>query len=241
MATTTSGEEQLSQLRELLAQSTRRLLGDTITVADDAWPAPSRLPGWSRGHLASHVARQADALVRLAGWARTGERQEMYASAEARDAEIDAGAGRSGLELQVDLDTSANRLTEAFDALDEARRWDQDVELRGGLSMPARLLPLARLLEVVLHHVDLDVGYDVEAIEPATAKWLLEWCALRLRAREECPQLELQSDDGFTLALGNSGRPTLVRGTAPALLGWLTGRLDAGAVRGGEDLRLPGF
>ena len=33
---------------------------------------PSRLPGWSRGHVLSHLARNADALVNLLTWARTG-------------------------------------------------------------------------------------------------------------------------------------------------------------------------
>ena len=60
-------------------------------------------------------------MVRLTEWARTGERQDMYASAEQREADIEAGAGRSGLELQIDLDTSAGRLDEAFEALDQTR------------------------------------------------------------------------------------------------------------------------
>ena len=86
----------------------------------------------------------------------------MYASPEQRAAEIEAGAGRTGLELQIDLDTSAGRLDQAFEALDEADAWDAVVELRGGLQVPARLLPLARLLEVVIHHVDLDIGYEID-------------------------------------------------------------------------------
>ena len=42
----------------------------------------------------------------------------MYASAEQREADIEAGSGRSGLELQIDLDTTAGRLGDAFEALD---------------------------------------------------------------------------------------------------------------------------
>ena len=241
MDTVMRGDEQLARLRALLAQTTHRLLGDTIAISDDDWAGASRLPGWSRAHVASHLARQADGLVRLATWARTSERSEMYASPEARDADIEAGAGRSGLELQVDLDTSAGRLTEAFDGLDESRHWGHDVELRGGSHVPARLLPLIRLLEVVLHHVDLDVGYEIEALESPTAEWLLEWCAFRLRSRDDFPRLELRSDSGFTVAIGHAGASTVVGGNAPALLGWLTGRLDASAVTGGEDLALPNF
>ena len=41
---------------------------------------PSRLPGWTRGHVLSHLARNADALVNLLTWARTGTEARMYAS-----------------------------------------------------------------------------------------------------------------------------------------------------------------
>jgi maleylpyruvate isomerase len=36
------------------------------------WAAPSALPGWSRAHVLTHVARNADAMINLLTWARTG-------------------------------------------------------------------------------------------------------------------------------------------------------------------------
>ena len=51
---------QLEAVLHLVSTTTARLLGDTIALSDDEWRAPSRLPGWSRAHVASHVARQAD-------------------------------------------------------------------------------------------------------------------------------------------------------------------------------------
>ncbi len=240
MAQTDGAASQLETLRGLVNTETHRLLGDTIAVRDEDWPAPSRLPDWSRAHVASHIARQADGMVRLTEWARSGERQDMYASAEQREADIAAGAGRSGLELQIDLDTSAGRLNRAFDAMDEAA-WDAVVELRGGTKVPARLLPLARLLEVVVHHVDLDIGFEFSHIENATAEWLLEWCAFRVRSRDEFPRLDLTSDSGFTISLGNAGEPTAVSGTSANLLGWVMGRLDDSAVQGGQGRPLPPF
>jgi maleylpyruvate isomerase len=240
MTQTEGPATQLETLRGLVAAATQRLLGDTIAVQDEDWPAPSRLPGWSRGHVASHIARQADGMVRLTEWARSGQRQDMYASAEQREADIAAGAGRSGLELQIDLDTSAGRLNRAFDAMDEAA-WDAVVELRSGTKVPARMLPLARLLEVVVHHVDLDIGFEFDQIENATAEWLLEWCAFRVRSREEFPRLDLTSDSGFTISLGNAGEPVAVSGTSANLLGWVMSRLDDSAVRGGEGRPRPPF
>jgi len=239
-AGSTAQADQLARLRALLSDATARLLGDTITVADDDWRGPSLLPGWSRGHLATHVARQADALVRLTGWARTGQRQDMYDSPAQRESEITEGALRSGLDLQVDLDTSAGRLEEAFEQVEAVGAWDAVVEMRGGLAVPARLLPLARLLEVTLHHVDLGTGYTLADVDDATADWLLELSAFRLRERDEFPRLQLVSPT-TTLTLGSSGEPRRVSGTSADLLGWLTGRCDDARLTGGGGLRLPAF
>ncbi|HET8916257.1 MAG TPA: maleylpyruvate isomerase family mycothiol-dependent enzyme [Propionibacteriaceae bacterium] len=232
---------QLETLRGLVTTATQRLLGDTISVAEEQWRAPSRLPGWTRGHVATHIARHADALVRLAQWARTGERRDMYPSPEHRGNDIEAGSPRSGLELQIDLDTSAGRLSAAFDELDGADAWDSMVEMTGGMKMPARLLPLARLLEVVIHHVDLDIGYEITDIDTQTAEWLLEWSTFRLRDRDGFPRLHLTSDTGFTTTVGSAGEPIAVGGGSTQLLGWLLGRTDASALTGADGLQLPGY
>lgn len=242
-----SPDDQLAELRVLLTTATQRLLGSTIVVTDDRWAGPSRLPGWSRAHVATHVARQADGIARLVEGATSGVPQSMYASPEARNAEIEDGAGRTGLQLQTDLDTSAERLAEAFERLDRvgptdtdgATGWSAAVEMRGGLVVPARLLPVGRLFEVEIHHVDLDVGHEVGQIEPEVAEWLIEWIAFRARARDEFPRVELQTDSGFTSTVGQVGPALVVHGPAPALVGWLTNRLEPDAVHGTRGLRLP--
>lgn len=238
------GTGPLNTVRGLLAAATQRLLGDTITLDDDGWRAPSRLPGWSRGHVASHLARNAEGMTRLATWARTGERQEMYPSREQRDADIDAGAGRSGLDLQVDLDTTAGALDAALAALADADRWDAAIEIRGE-PQPARLLPLLRLSEVALHHVDLDVGTELADLDPELVGWLLELVALRLHNREDYPALELRTDAGHHAVLGRpDATPTVVGGPDAAVLGRLTGRTTAGSadgVSGLDGIELPAF
>ncbi len=240
-AATTSPAEQLETVRSLVTSATQRLLGNTITVSDEAWHEPSRLPDWTRSHVATHLARGADGFRRLTEWARTGQRQDMYASSDQRETEILAGAARSGLDLQIDLDTSAGRLAESFEALDEANAWDAIVELRGGMQVPARLLPLSRLLEVIIHHVDLDIGYDVADIDQQEAEWLLEWLAFRIRNRKDFPKLVLISDSGFQINLGSSGDARTVHGSSENLLGWLMNRVDPSAVADAGDLRLPAF
>jgi maleylpyruvate isomerase len=237
----TAAAEQLDNVRTLVRYATQQLLGDTISVSDDDWRAASRLPDWTRGHVATHLARHADGMGRLVEWARTGERQEMYASPEQRTSEIEGGSGRSGLDLQIDLDTSAGRLAAGFEALDAADRWDAIVELRDTTPVPARLLPLSRLLEVIIHHVDLDIGYEVDHVDQQTAEWLLEWCAYRFRSRDDFPRLTLTSDSGFTVHVGKAGEPRQVSGTSPNLLGWLMNRVDSSAVTGADGLKVPGL
>jgi maleylpyruvate isomerase len=166
----------------------------------------------------------------------------MYRSDDERNEQIEGGSARTGLDLQIDLDTTAGSLDEAFDALETADAWDAVVELRGGTEVPARLLPLARLGEVVLHHVDLDIGYDISDVDPDTAGWLLEYVGWRLAGRDGFPPLELRIDGGSATRVGPpSDSATEVRGSSPALLGWLTGRTGADSIQGADGLTLPRF
>ena len=84
----------------------------------------------------------------------------MYASPEARDADIAEGARRPAAEQVADLVSSAARFAEIAPSLGGAAE-EQQVEVRGGRTVPGRDLPTLRLREVVLHHVDLDLGFTL--------------------------------------------------------------------------------
>lgn len=92
--------------------------------------------------------------------------------------------------------------------------------------MRCDLLPLLRLNEVVLHHVDLDCGYEVTqggtGDRPAPAGVdVLDFDPLDGRV------LRLSSDTGFHLEAGSAGELCEINGSDALLLGWLTGRLSA--------------
>lgn len=234
--------DELTVVRDLLAHATQRMLGDTIGLSDEQWREPSALPDWTRGHVATHLARNADAIGRLATWAVSGQRQDMYASPGARDTEIEEGAGRPGLELQVDLDTSAGQLTVAFATLDQSDQWSEQVEGRGGQPLPARLLPLMRLAEVVLHHVDLDCGFGLGDVEPDTALWLLQLAVHRASSQPDYPALTLQPEGADPVDIGpEAAERTTVSGSAAALLGLVTKRGDAAELTGADGLDLPSY
>ena len=70
----------------------------------------SGLPGWTRRHVAAHLAANADAVGNLVHWAATGERTPMYSSPEQRAADIERGSTPHGDELRAWFDASAARL-----------------------------------------------------------------------------------------------------------------------------------
>ena len=57
-----------------LAAATDRVLATATGMNDAQAREPSLLPGWTRGHVLSHIARNADGLGNLLRWARTGTR-----------------------------------------------------------------------------------------------------------------------------------------------------------------------
>lgn len=227
----------VEELRHELAAATQRVLGDTIEITDEQWREATDLEGWTRAHVASHLARNADALTRLVNNVVNGTDDPMYASPDARDAEIEEGAGRKGVELQVDLDTSANQLEQALDAVADDQ-WDTEVQLRR-FAMPLRLIPLQRLNEVVLHHVDLGIGYGGQDIPETVARRLLDKAVAAAEDLGDFPALNLISLTGEEWQIGEIADSTEVRGSTGELLCWLTGR--ASDVEGGETLSLPSF
>src|SRR4029077_20917204 len=79
-----------------IGEATDRLLASAGALTDTGVREPSLLPGWTRGHVLTHIARNADGLGNLLRWARTGITTPMYASREARRAGIGAGGRRFG-------------------------------------------------------------------------------------------------------------------------------------------------
>ena len=140
-----------------LGESTDRLLATADALTDAQVAAPSRLPGWTRGHVLTHLARNADGFRNLLTWAGTGNETPMYPSEEARARDVEEGAGRSAAKIAADVQVSAAALAAAAQGL-PARAWDALVARRG-VRFPAREIPSRRLAELEIHHVNLDAGY----------------------------------------------------------------------------------
>src|SRR5690242_11782732 len=85
------------------------VLGLVDSLSDDELRAPSHLAAWTRAHIVSHLARNADALCNLLAWARTGVVTPMYPSAEARVEGIEQGVQRPVAEQRADLVAASAR------------------------------------------------------------------------------------------------------------------------------------
>src|SRR4051794_41250456 len=84
------------------AQAT--LLAALSGLSDEQARQPCLLPGWTVGHLLTHIARNGDSLVRRFEGAIRGEVVDQYVGGPARrQAEIDAGAGRGAADLVDDI------------------------------------------------------------------------------------------------------------------------------------------
>lgn len=126
--------------------------------ADDDISRPSKLGGWTVGHVLTHLARNSEAMCRRIEAAARGEIVDQYAGGAAgRDAEIDAGAARAAREIELDVVVWSDRLDDLFGSLPDGV-WDRPVRTVGGREHPASLLPFRRWREVEVHLVDLDAG-----------------------------------------------------------------------------------
>lgn len=205
----------LEQVRE----AHRALVAALDGLDDRHVTRPSLLPGWTVGHVLTHLARNADSHVRLLVAASRGEIGEQYPpgrhrdAAAARAAEIDAGAGRRAAELVDDVCRSAEALEAAWDACTDLG-WSGQGRSGSGELVPVRDLPFRRWREVEVHRVDLGPGVP-GSCTPA------DWPAAYVR--EESVRLRMLWD--ARVPMGLSGLPEPVRALDEHdQLAWLLGR-----------------
>jgi maleylpyruvate isomerase len=217
-------------------RATARLLETARKLDDAAVTGPSLLPGWTRGHVLTHLARNADACVNLLTGARTGADRPMYPSPEQRNADIEAGARRPVAEQISDLTAAAERF-DAAAAQMPAGAWAAIIRWRGGHTRPAAYVPWARLSEVELHHADLDAGYRPADWPDAFVHRLLHDLAADL-AEAMAPVRLHATDLDHELTIGTDPAVT-VSGSGHGIAAWLSGRADGADLAVTPDGPLP--
>ncbi|MEU1245092.1 maleylpyruvate isomerase family mycothiol-dependent enzyme [Micromonospora parva] len=218
--------------------ATSRLLRTAASFDAADLAAASLLPGWTRGHVLAHVARNADGFVNLLTSARTGEAVPMYASLEARTADIEAGSGRPPAAHLDDLRRTADLFAEAVAAM-PAEAWAATVQARKG-PWPAALLVWGRLREIEVHHLDLAADYRATDWSEAFAHRLLREAASHHGTGPTPPSMVLRLDGSeHEVVIGERVGAPVVAGPAPDLAAWLIGRADGAPLSVIPDGPLP--
>jgi maleylpyruvate isomerase len=226
----------------------RRMQASASRVTDEDCRGPSLLPGWSRGHVLTHWARNADGQSRMLLAAMQGEIAEQHPGGdERRESDIEAGAARPARLILSDVRSSIGQIEDVWRRM-PPDAWSRPTAARIG-PRPAWMSVWARWRETEIHHVDLNVGY-------AHGHWPAEFVNLMLprvmptlaaRLNEEIAvQVETLDCDppGTAATASTTGEPVIVRGPASAVLCWLVGRASAAAAdlevtRCGQAWRLP--
>ena len=203
---------QLDAQVEGCAAAHQRLLAD-LEGRDDEWcRADSALPGWTRGHVLTHLARNAESFIRLLEFASRGEVAEQYPGGKsARDAAIEEGASRTAHEIVDDLRKMIYGLEGAWNST-TAEAWQGVGILSSGARISVREVVFRRWREVEVHHADLLASVSF-------ADWSSDY--VRLDLDQQAMQWRARKPMGLTVL------PEQVLKLAPHdRLAWLLGRLE---------------
>jgi maleylpyruvate isomerase len=165
---------------------------------------PTVLAGWTVGHLLTHIARQADSVVRM-----LDGRDQYEGGAKGRSEEIESGASRDLEALVTDVRMSIWRLESRWAAHQD---WEALVTLVSGAVVPCHELPFRRWREVAIHHVDLGIGMGFEDLPSEYLRRELRLMEMLWNSRQP---------------MGLTGLPARALELAPPQrLAWLMGRAE---------------
>ncbi|HZX03332.1 maleylpyruvate isomerase family mycothiol-dependent enzyme [Kribbella sp.] len=207
------------------------LLALTADLDDATARGNSVLPGWSRGHVITHVAYFSEAMTRQVDEALQGRLVEVYDGGRpARDAAIEAGADRPAAELKAHLNQAVTTLLASWDKVSPTD-WPLPI-LHRNSNLSAGLQATWR--ELTIHTSDLDLG-----ITPAT--WSDDFCLhlldfLRPRTPDNT-HLILRSP--ATTWESGTGQTVTLEGPLQALTAWYAGRPTPTPITGPTPQLLP--
>ncbi|RZT19883.1 maleylpyruvate isomerase [Kribbella sp. VKM Ac-2569] len=217
----------LNEVRAIADQ----LLAVTADLDDATARADSALPGWSRGHVITHIANFSEAMTRQVDQALQGRLVEVYDGGRpARDAAIEAGADRPAAELRSHVSQAVTTLLASWDKVGPTD-WPLPI-LHRNSNLSAGLQATWR--ELTIHTTDLDLG-----ITPTT--WSDDFCLHLLdflRARTPDNTHLILKSPTHTWDNG-TGTDITLEGTFTDLTAWYAGRPTPGPITGPTPDLLP--
>lgn len=193
------------------AAAHQKLLAALENLTDEQCRQDSRLPNWSRGHVLTHLARNADSHVHLLQCAGLGEVGNQYPSVEKRNTDIESGASRNANDLVVDLRVSIYGLEAAWASANEKTWQGQGRNLNGRVIEMSSLVFL-RWREVEIHHADLGFEFCYDDLTDLYVRLELDQQVMLWRSRKPMGMTEL---------------PDIAKKLSPSKrLAWLMGRAE---------------
>ena len=227
MAADRDAERELAS--DMLGAASARVVRTVDGFHGDDWDAPSLLPDWTRAHVVSHLALNAEAMARALHGVVADEDDDvprtMYDSDDQRAHDIAELARRDASAIRDHLLGSVTILQESVDRVPRDL-WETRVERTpGGRTMRAAAFPGMRWRELEIHHVDLDAGYTRAQWGLRFAEHLLDAMTKRLRPEQAFEVKPLDSARTWVIGDGQAEYPVpIVTGPAADLAWWLTGR-----------------
>jgi maleylpyruvate isomerase len=188
---------------EALAAS-QRALADHLARVGELDPADaSLLPGWTVGHVLTHIARNADgALRQLDGL------PQYWMGMDSRNADIELGAGRPWADLVEDVVSTSDAV---LSRMREVSDWSGVTTSIAG-RRPKGALPFTRRREVEIHRVDLGLDYGFADLPADLVRTEVRLMTMAWSARQPMGMTQLPD---AVLAVPEHDR-----------LAWLWGRLE---------------
>ena len=176
----------------------------TASLTDAQAAQPSLLPGWSIGHVLTHLARNADSHVGMLQAANEGRAAAQYPGGlEQRNADIEAGQGRPAAALVADVIESNGRLEAAWSAMTADGWRGEGLSVFGPVAVAD--LPFRRWRETTLHHTDLGLGYGwsqwpAAYVRLELARMTMQWASRKPMGLTSLPPAAMALPDAQRLA-----------------------------------------
>ena len=204
-----------------IARADQSLVRTVDSLADTDFAGDSLLPDWTRGHVVAHLALNAEGLAGVLHGAHLGQPQPMYASPEARDADIADLAAAGPVALRERFMAATTQFADALGAMHEDDWAGRFERTPGGPEFALANVTVMRVRELEIHHADLDAGYS-------PADWPEDFRVLLLESMTKrpypAPFTVRPTDLDRTWDYGDNGGGPVVSGTSYELGWWLTGR-----------------
>jgi len=187
------------------AAAHQRLLSSLLDLTDAECREPSLLPDWSRGHVLSHLARNADSHTHLLIAAGKGDIADQYPGGiQARNQAIKDGSNRSAAELTGDVRTSIYAL-EAQWAGATPTTWAGEGRNARGAVIAMSDLVFFRWREVEVHHADLgrEFGWQQWSelyVRLELDKQIMTWRSRKPMGLTDLPRAAMQLSPAHRLA-----------------------------------------